>query len=178
MPVVSPLSHRRVDLVPQVPGTVVAVAPASLAMELGIEPGDRILDVGTGSGILAIAALKLGAAQVDAVDVESVAVRATAENAERNGVADRIAVALGSVGAGEPFSGEYDVVLANIIARVLIELSEAIVGHTRPGGYMVLAGIIESREQDVIDAFRAHGAEMVERRFQEDWVSLVLRRKA
>lgn len=150
-----------------------------LGTEEVVKPGDTVLDVGTGSGILAIAAAKIGATKVDTVDVESVAVRATKENAARNGVEDLIAVEDGSVGPGQPFWGEqYDVVIANIIARVLIELCEPIVAHTKPGGSIVLAGIIESREQDVIDAYRAQGAEVVNRRSQEDWVSLVLRRSA
>lgn len=148
-----------------------------LGTEEVVKPGDTVLDVGTGSGILAIAAVKLGAVKADTVDVETVAVKATAENAEANGLGNQIKVELGSVGEGEPFWGEqYDVVLANIIARVLIELSEAIVAHTKPGGKIVLAGIIESREQDVIDAFTAAGATVINRRFAEDWVSLVLTR--
>ena len=147
-----------------------------LGVEEAIKPGDTVLDVGTGSGILAIAALKLGASHIDAVDVESVAVRATRENAERNGVADRIDVRLGSAGPGEPFQGTYDVVLANIIARILIELVEGIVGATKPGGTMVLAGIIQQREADVIAAFEERGATVVNRRQHEDWVSLVLRK--
>lgn len=148
-----------------------------LGTEEVVKPGDTVLDVGTGSGILAIAAVKLGAVKADTVDVETVAVKATAENAEANGLGNQVKVELGSVGEGEPFWGEqYDVVLANIIARVLIELSEAIVAHTKPGGKIVLAGIIESREQDVIDAFTAAGATVINRRFAEDWVSLVLTR--
>ena len=143
-----------------------------------VRPGDIVLDVGTGSGILAIAAAKLGAARVDAVDVESVAVRATQENAERNQVGDRIAVALGSVGPGQPFEGRrYDVVLANIIARILVELAASIVEQTRPGGFIVLAGIIASREAEVVSAYRALGTAIVTRRQEDDWVSLVLRRE-
>lgn len=146
-----------------------------LGVEETVSPGASVLDVGTGSGILAIAALKLGASHVDAVDVETVAVRATRENAERNGVADRIDVRLGSVGAGEPFQDRYDVVLANIIARILIELVDGIVDATKPGGSIVLAGIIQQREADVIAAFETRGARVVNRRQHEDWVSLVLR---
>ena len=148
-----------------------------LGVEQVIKPGDTVFDVGTGSGILAIAAVKLGAARADCVDVETVAVRATVENAERNGVSDRVAVELGSAGSGEPFQGEYDVVLANIIARILIELSESLVRQTKPGGHLVLAGIIQSREQDVMDALTALGATLVTRRQHDDWVSLVLQRQ-
>ncbi|HEV2066445.1 MAG TPA: 50S ribosomal protein L11 methyltransferase [Thermomicrobiales bacterium] len=147
-----------------------------LGVEQVVRRGDRVFDVGTGSGILAIAALKLGAAHADTVDVETVAVRATRENAERNGVSERLSVALGTAGPGEPFQGEYDVVLANIIARILVELSDSLVKAARRGGSLVLAGIIESREQDVIDAFAAHGARVVTRRQLDDWVSLVLTR--
>jgi len=149
-----------------------------LGVEQVVKAGDRVLDVGTGSGILAIAALKLGAASADTVDVETVAVRATQENAELNGVADRLRVEHGSVGEGEPFAGElYDVVLANIIARILIELAPALVAHTKPGGFLVLAGIIQQREDDVIAAFAAQRARVVQRRQFDDWVSLVLTRE-
>ena len=149
---------------------------STLGVEQVVSAGDRVLDVGVGSGILAIAALKLGAVHVDAVDVETVAVRATQENAERNGVADQIDVRLGSVGEGEPFQGQYDVVLANIIARILIELADGIAAATRPGGFLVLAGIIVEREADVRAAFAERGCEQVTRRQHDDWVSLVMRR--
>ncbi len=149
---------------------------STLGVEQVVSQGDRVLDVGTGSGILAIAALKLGAAHADAVDVETVAVRSAQENAARNGVADRIDVRHGSVGLGEPFLGEYDVVLANIIARILIELADGIVTAARPGGSMVLAGIITEREADVVSAFAERGAIVITRRQEDDWVSLVLKR--
>ena len=112
-----------------------------LGVEQVVHAGDTVFDVGTGSGILAIAALKLGASHADCVDVESVAVRATRENAGRNGVAHLVSVEPGSAGEGEPFQGEYDVVLANIIARILIDLSKALVASTKPGGYLVLLAL-------------------------------------
>jgi ribosomal protein L11 methyltransferase len=135
-----------------------------------------VLDVGSGSGILAIAAALLGSGPVTAVDIERVAVRATRENAERNGVADRIAVAEGSVGRGGPVVGTYDLVLANIIARVLIELAADLASATRPGGTLVLAGIIEGREAEVRSALDELGLELLRRAQEEDWVSLVYRR--
>ncbi|HEU5432125.1 MAG TPA: 50S ribosomal protein L11 methyltransferase, partial [Thermomicrobiales bacterium] len=90
-----------------------------LALEEALRPGDSVLDVGAGSGILSIAAALLGAARVDGVDIEPVAVRSARENAARNGVADRVRIEAGSVGPGAPFAGDYDLVLANIIARIL-----------------------------------------------------------
>ncbi|MBA3275707.1 MAG: 50S ribosomal protein L11 methyltransferase [Chloroflexia bacterium] len=149
-----------------------------LGVEQVVKPGDRVFDVGTGSGILAIAALKLGAVSADCVDVETVAVRATRENAGRNGVSNSLAVELGSAGPGEPFQSEYDIVLANIIARILIELAEPLVRATKPGGHLVLAGIIESREAEVVAAFQLRGTTVITRRQMDDWVSLVLTRDA
>lgn len=146
-------------------------------LEEVISPGASVLDVGTGSGILAIAAVKLGADHVDAVDVEPVAVRATQENAARNGVAGKIDVREGSVGPGEPFQSQYAAVLANIIARILIELADGLHDATRPGGHIVLAGIIESREAEVLSAFTERQFRLVTRRSFEDWVSLVVQRE-
>ncbi len=148
-----------------------------IALEEEIRPGMRVLDVGTGSGVLAIAAVLLGATAVDAVDIEPVAVRAARENADRNGVADRVRVEEGSVGLGQPFAGTYDLVLANIIARILIELAPGIAAAVAPGGSLVLGGIIESREPAVRRVFDAEGL-MFQRRAQiEDWVALVYRRQ-
>ncbi|MGH2615604.1 MAG: 50S ribosomal protein L11 methyltransferase, partial [Thermomicrobiales bacterium] len=97
-----------------------------MALEEELLPGARVLDVGIGSGILATAAALLGASAVDGVDIEPVAVRSARENAERNGVGSIVRVEPGSVGEGEPFQGEYDLVAANIIARILIELAPAL----------------------------------------------------
>ena len=147
-----------------------------LALEEEIKGGAAVLDVGTGSGVLAIAAVLLGASRVDAVDIEPVAVRSTRENADRNGVGEQIRVEQGSVGSGEPFSGQYDLVLANIIARILVELASGLAAAVAPRGSLVLSGIIESREPAVRRAFEAEGLTFQRRSQIEDWVALVYQR--
>ena len=144
-----------------------------IAVEDFLRPGDRMLDVGIGSGILATGAALLGASTVDGVDVEPVAVRSSRENAERNGVGGIIRVEEGSVGPGEPIQGEYDLVVANIIARILIELSPSLVRAVRPGGTLILGGIIDIKEDLVQEAFAKLGMQPVRRDTREDWVVLV-----
>ncbi len=147
-------------------------------LEEELRPGAVVLDVGTGSGVLAVAAALHGAARVDAVDIEPVAVRSARENAERNGVADRIRIEPGSVGAEAPFAGEYRLVLANIIARILIELAPGLAAATAPEGTLVLSGVIESKEPAVRRTFDALGMTFDRRAQMDDWVALVYRRPA
>src|SRR5829696_6061412 len=97
-----------------------------IAIEDELNPGESVLDVGIGSGVLATGAALLGASAVDGVDVEPVAVRSARENAQRNGVGTEVHIEQGSVGDGEPFQGEYDLVVANILARILIELASSL----------------------------------------------------
>jgi ribosomal protein L11 methyltransferase len=151
---------------------------AMIGIEDELKPGDRLLDVGTGSGVLATAAALLGASAVDGVDVEPVAVRSARENADRNGVGTVVHIEQGSVGAEEPFQGEYDLVVANIIARILIELASSLVKAVRPGGTLILGGIIDVKEAAVREKFNDVGLRLVRREEYEDWVSLVLRRPA
>jgi ribosomal protein L11 methyltransferase len=165
-----------------------------LALEDTLHPGDRVLDVGTGSGILAIAALKLGAASVLALDVSAVAVEAARANAAINDVAERMETRLATLegAAGEPLFplppdvevlapgqlGAYDLVLANIIARVIGQLAPALVRATRPGGTLIASGIIEERRAEAEEPLRAAGLKIVRELVEGDWVTLVGVREA
>lgn len=160
-------------------GTHFTTRLALVGLEETIEPGMSVFDAGTGSGILAIAAAKLGASRVDGVDIDPVSVRTALENVERNMLDVPVRLEVGSVGSGEPFDGQqYDLVLANIIARILTELSDAIVAKVKPGGLLVLSGIIEDREDRTREAYERFPLDFLSRRQEEDWVSLVYRKRA
>lgn len=135
----------------------------------------RVLDVGCGSGILAIAAAKLGAGEVLGVDPDPIAVEATGANARRNGLVRRLRVRGGSVPTGE---GPFDVVLANLIASLLIALAEPLRDELRPGGTLVASGIFVDREPEVVAVFESVGLTVSERSSEGDWVALVVERPA
>jgi ribosomal protein L11 methyltransferase len=146
------------------------------ALEAELRTGDAVLDVGTGSGTLATAAALLGASLVDAVDIDPVAVRVARETAERNGVGEKVHVALGSAGPEEPFQGPYDLVLANIIGRVLIELAPALTHVVKSGGVLILGGILNDMEDAVREAFLAQNLTFMRRTALDDWASFVFRK--
>ena len=143
------------------------------ALERAVRPGMCVLDVGCGSGILSIAAAKLGAREVLAVDVDPNCVRVTEENARANGVDRIVRAATGSAGEQWPFAsaprGAFDVVVANIIARVIIELAQPLIDALAPGGRIIASGIIGEREGEVADAMAAAGARVVSSRAMGDW---------
>lgn len=131
----------------------------------------RILDVGCGSGILALAALRLGAGSAVGIDTDPEAVAATRANAERNGLDDHLEVHGGTLRAT---AGEcFPLVLANLVAAVLVDLAGSLAGHLAPDGRLVVSGIIEPRATEVIEAMGRAGLEPIRRLDDEDWVSLV-----
>ena len=133
----------------------------------------RCLDVGSGSGILALAALRLGAQRADCLDTDPVAVEATLANAAANGLGERVAALVGTLPpmpAGEP----YPLVLANLVAAVLIELAEPLAAHAAPGGILLASGIIEGRADEVLSALSSAGFVVEERLNDGEWVSLRL----
>lgn len=140
-----------------------------------LRPGQQVLDVGTGSGILAIAAAKLAEAQVTAVDIDPVAVKVCKENAALNKVEDRIRALQGDLFSAVP--GEtFDLVLANIIAAVIIELLPQIPPRLRPGGRLIAAGIIDSRAVEVEAEAAANGLRILKKAVSGEWVAYLMGR--
>lgn len=131
----------------------------------------RVLDVGCGSGILAIAALALGASRARCHDTDPAAVEATRANAARNGVARRLTVVRGSLPAVA--ARRFGLVLANLVAGVLVELAPRLADHLDVGGPLVASGIITEREAEVAAAFQRAGLVIRDRRADGDWVTLV-----
>ncbi|MCJ7711519.1 MAG: 50S ribosomal protein L11 methyltransferase [Chloroflexi bacterium] len=134
-----------------------------------------VLDVGSGSGILSIAAARLGARSVLAVDVDPIAVDASTANARRNRQSRVIRAREGSAPSGE---GPFDVVLANLIASLLITLADGLAADLGPDGTLVASGIFLTREADVVEAFAARGLDLANRWAEGDWVAVELRRPA
>ncbi len=144
---------------------------ALAVLEDTIAGGERLLDVGCGSGVLAVAGCRLGAASSLAVDVDPAAVEATRANAVANGVAERVSVSAGPLATVD---GAFDVVVANIGVRVLRELAPDLVVRTAPGGVLVLAGLLTDQVDAVVAA--CAGCNEVERRDEDGWSVGVLRR--
>lgn len=145
---------------------------------LALMPGVEVLDLGSGSGILAIAAAKLGAAHILAVDTDPIAVRTTAENAEANGVAEFIESQPGSLEQLLEAGRTFDLALVNILAKVIIALCEAGLSKVvRPGGIAIFGGIIEEQAADVEAALRASGLIPFNRRQSADWVVIEARKE-
>ena len=137
--------------------------------------GERVLDVGCGSGVLALVAARLGAAEAVGIDIEPAAVAAAQANARRNGL-ERVATFSASP-AGTAELGVFDLVVANITADVLMALAADVAVRVAPGGRLALSGISAAQTSTVAAAYRPHGVELANPIRLDDWVSLAGRRR-
>jgi ribosomal protein L11 methyltransferase len=145
-------------------------------IEAGLKPGDSFLDIGTGSGILMVVAGKLGAGRMCGVDRDELAVRIASENLGRNGIgAERFDLVQGSLAA--PVQGRFDVVAANILTHVVLELLGDVPRVLKPGGIFICSGIIAENKDLVVGRMTAMDFDVLDARLQEGWVAIAGRYK-
>ena len=148
-----------------------------------ITPETELLDVGTGSGILAILSLMFGAKHAVGTDLDPCAVEAVAENCAANGIATtQFEMMIGNIITDKAVQDKvgyekYDIVVANILADVLVPLTPVILHQLKPGGVYITSGIIDDKEQTVVDAVKAAGLEVLEVTYQGEWVSVTARKQ-
>ena len=178
-------SWRQADYTPE-PGDIPLLLDPGMAFGTGlhpttrlclraaeelVEPGQRVLDLGAGSGILAIAAAKLGARQVEAVEIDPLAAKVCRENVELNGVADVVTVHAGSL---QPQGETHDVALANITIRTLLEVHPLLARRLRPRATAVMSGVLLERAGELLAALAGAGWRHVRTDQEQDWVGLLV----
>jgi ribosomal protein L11 methyltransferase len=139
------------------------------ALESLVRPGQRVADIGTGSGILAVAAARFGAAHVVAVDNDPLAVEIAAENVAVNRVGDRVHTEV----ASRPPAGSFDIVVANILAEVILGMADALFAATAPGGVLIASGVIEPRAEDVRRGLTTVGFVVLRTEADGEWVAVI-----
>lgn len=140
------------------------------ALERHLTDGDNVIDVGTGSGVLSIAAAKLGASHIDALDLDEVAVQSAKLNIKLNKVQDVVTVKQGNLLEG--ISSSPDLIVANILADVIVKMTDDAYTVLRPGGKLVTSGIIQGKRKEVKEAMLASGFEIIEIMEMEDWLAI------
>lgn len=143
-------------------------------LEEVLQGGESVIDVGTGSGILAIGAALLGAEPVLAIDIDPTAVKVAKENIAHNHLSDRITAVEGNL--LDKTDMVCDLCVANIIADVICFFAQPLVNHIKAGGHFICSGIIKEREQDVVDALNAAGYEILKTCRRGEWVAMLSRR--
>ena len=143
------------------------------ALDQTVRPGFHVLDVGAGSGILSIAAVKLGAARVDAFEIDPIAADVARANCEANSAGDQVVIHGGFPAENVPPA---DLAVANVSARVDIELAEALAGALKPTGKLIASGFLTTDRDDVLAAFAEHGLTLTGEREERDWALLELSR--
>jgi len=146
------------------------------ALEAAIHPGMDVLDVGTGSGVLAISAVTLGAARVDAFDIDPIAIEVARANCLDNGVADSVHLTAGALPPDH--TGRYDLVLSNISTPANTALAPVFGTVVKPGGVLILSGILDPDADAVTGAMAAAGLARIGLRVERDWCAIELRRPA
>jgi ribosomal protein L11 methyltransferase len=141
-------------------------------MQAVVRNGDSVADLGAGSAVLAIAAVKLGAARAFAIELDADSIGNAEENVERNGVADRIAVLEGDATTLLPLVAPVRIILANIISSVLLELLPLIASSLAPGGCAILSGILVEEREAMLEALRTAGWRVEEEDREEQWWSV------
>jgi len=144
------------------------------ALDERVQPGAHVLDVGAGSGILSIAAVKLGAARVDAFEIDPIAADVARANCEANNANDHVTIHGGFPGENVPMA---DVAIANVSARADIELAEALAGSLTPTGTLIASGFLTTDRDDVLAAFAEHGLTLTGECEEHDWALLELARR-
>jgi ribosomal protein L11 methyltransferase len=143
------------------------------ALEKTVKPGDKVIDVGTGSGILSIAAAKLGASEVQAYDLDDVAVASARMNIELNNAQDVVTVAQNNLLNG--ITGPVDIIVANLLAEIILLFPHDAAKVVKTGGLFITSGIIEAKQQDVTNALEKAGFTIEEVMKMEDWVAIIAR---
>ena len=144
-------------------------------MQNEISGGERVLDMGTGSGILSIAAVKLGAKSAAAYDIDPVAVKVARENA-RDGGCDNITVGISDLLKGVDLSGgKYDICLANIVADIILRMLPDIHGYVKADGKIILSGIIAPRADEIREALKKYGYTNIKEENDNDWLAMLVK---
>ena len=142
-------------------------------LERHVEPGDRVLDLGCGSGILSIAAVKLGASKVLGLEIDPIAAGVAVRNVRENGVQDTVATDEASLPHPQVEANSYDLLVANVSAKVITELADHIVRVVRSGGTLIFSGILDKQQTEVIERMVALGVQFDDGLVDADWVALV-----
>ncbi|MBE6779756.1 MAG: 50S ribosomal protein L11 methyltransferase [Ruminococcaceae bacterium] len=155
-------------------GTHATTSLCLTLLEKHINSGVKMLDIGTGSGILAIASTLLGAKSAIGVDIDAQSVKTAKENAEINNVQDKCEFIVGDL--ADKISGKFNVICANIVADVIIKLFDNVADFMEDDAVLIISGIIDLRKDDVLNSALAHGFKIVEENYKDNWCAFTLKK--
>ncbi|TLS39351.1 50S ribosomal protein L11 methyltransferase [Pseudalkalibacillus caeni] len=144
------------------------------ALEKTIDEGNKVMDVGTGSGVLSIAAAKLGASHVDALDLDEIAVKSARLNIKLNKAQENVSVRQNNL--LDNVTENYDVVVANLLSEIIVRFTDRVAEVLNPGGVFITSGIINAKKKEVRQSITANGMEIIETLQMEDWVAFIAKK--